>query len=175
MSQTQVQKLEGLLARVQQRRREPRLVAVGVAAPSANTNVAAPQLELAKAPERPVAPIEEAIAPSSPSSVPPAQSPSSIPPPAAPPSSMPPVSPRTQPLVSKPATSTIPPSEAQLRSPTEVLPAAELSSPSATRVSASPALPFDSAVRVTSAPRIESPKSFGDLLELSLALRPKSG
>ncbi|MET0287099.1 MAG: hypothetical protein ABW352_21625 [Polyangiales bacterium] len=170
MSATQVQKLNALLTRVQQRRQEPRLVSVGVTAPSANTNLAAPALGLAK-PELAALSIEEAIAPASPSSLPPA-APSSIPPPAAP-SSIPP------PAQRKPSSSTVPPSEnaphALGRARTEVLPAAEPPPTAGVRVAASAALPFDSAVKVTSSPRIEAAKSFGDLLELSLALRPKTG
>ncbi len=167
MSATQVQKLQTLLARVQSRRHEPRLVAVGVAAPSANQNLATPTLELAK----PLASIEDAIAPKIPSSLPPPRVPSSIPPP----SSVPPAVSRS-PMPAKPSTSTVPPSQTVLgRANTEVLPAVEPPAAAAVRVASSPALPFDSAVRVASSPRIEAPKSFGDLLELSLALRPKTG
>jgi len=171
MSQSQVSKLNTLLARVQQRRNEPRLVAVGVSAQtSANTNLATPGLELAKpipeAPKRP--PIEEVIAPTAPSSIPPPAS--SMPPPAAPML-------RTPLPASRPSTSTVPPAgpEHLGRAATEVLPAAELGPAAPLRVAPSPALPFESAVRVTSSPRVDAPKSFGELLELSLALRPKSG
>jgi hypothetical protein len=167
MSATQVQKLNALLARVQQRRQEPRLVSVGVSTPSANTNLAAPALGLAR-PELSAPSIEEAIAPSTPSSLPPA-APSSIPPPPAAPSSIPPPSQR------KPSSSTVPPSENLGRAPTEILPAAEPPASAGVRVAAAPAQPFDSAVKVTSSPRVEAAKSFGDLLELSLALRPKTG
>jgi hypothetical protein len=163
MSTARVHKLNALLTRVQQRRHEPRWVSLGVGAPSANTNLAPPALELAK----PAASIEEAIAPSAPSSIPPAAAPSSIPPPAAPLARTPPPP--------KPSTSTVPPSEHVARAPTEVLPVAEPSPAAPVRVGASPAVPFDSAVRVTSSPRIEAAKSFGELLELSLALRPKAG
>jgi hypothetical protein len=164
MSRTQVQKLNALLTRVQQRRQEPRLVPVRGAATSANTNLAAPTLELAKPIETPKPRIEEVIA---------ARVPSSIPPPAAA-SSIPPPSIRTPLPPRKPSSSTVPPSEQLGRAHTEVLPAAEPGPVAGVRVAASPALPFDSAVRVTSSPRVEAAKSFGDLLELSLALRPKT-
>jgi hypothetical protein len=61
------------------------------------------------------------------------------------------------------------PSEAPGRSSTEGLPAAPM------RIAPSPALPFDAAVRVVSSPRLDTPKTFGELLEQSLALRPKTG
>ncbi|MDB4986827.1 MAG: hypothetical protein JWN04_2005 [Myxococcaceae bacterium] len=187
---SRIEKLKVLLARVEQRRAEPRLVAVSNASAlaSANSNLAPaargrePQLELAtpvsrapegaaRAPARPT--IEQAIAPLAPSSIPP-------PPtdlngldserPAARSSSLPPL-PRTP--IPPPPSSTVPPavaaSEAHGRAPTEVLPSAPL------RIAPAPAAPFDSAVRATSAPRVEAPKTFGELLEQSLALRPKSG
>lgn len=177
MSQSQVSKLNTLLARVQQRRNEPRLVAVGVSAQtSANTNLVglsaqAPALELAKPlPQAPrLPPIEEVIAPTAPSSIPPPASHLATP------------ILRTPPPASKPSTSTVPPgippaSQEHLgRAQTEVLPAAELGPAAPLRVAPSPVLPFESAVRVTSSPRIDAAKSFGELLELSLALRPKSG
>jgi hypothetical protein len=173
MSQARVQKLHTLLARVQQRRNEPRLVPVGVSAQaSANTNLSSRALELAKPiPEQPtLPPIEEVIAPTTPSSVPPPAS--SIPP------VLPPLPAMRTPLPpSKPSTSTVPPaSHEQLgRATTEVLPAAAPTPATPVRVAPSPVLPFDSAVRVTSSPRMDAPKSFGELLEQSLALRPKSG
>ena len=184
---SRVEKLKSLLARVEQRRAEPRLVAVsgGHAVSSANTNLVTssqpslrPQtpLELAPRPaatpaQAPPAPtaLEEAFASSAPSSIPPpsiyeaeTRQRSSLPPP-----TLPPLGP----------SSTVPPSGLQVaaaerpaaRSATEVLPAAP------SRIGPSPALPFDSAVRVTSSPRLDVPKTFGELLEQSLALRPKSG
>jgi hypothetical protein len=175
MSQARVQKLQTLLARVQQRRNEPRLVPVGVSAQaSANTNLSSPALELAKPiPEQPtLPPIEEVIAPTAPSSIPPPAS--SIPPPPA----LPPLpAMRTSLPPSKPSTSTVPPASHEHlgRATTEVLPAAEPAPATPLRVAPSPVLPFDSAVRVTSSPRIDAPRSFGELLEQSLALRPKSG
>jgi len=148
---SRIEKLKVLLARVEQRRAEPRLVAVSSAGGqvSANTNVEPtrtrePQLELAK----PLPPV--------------AQPPSSIPPPSAAASistsSLPPVA-RTQ-----APSSTVPPvapGEAQPTGPQRIAP--------------QPVVPFDSAVRTTSAARIQAPKTFGELLEQSLALRPKSG
>jgi hypothetical protein len=203
---SRIDKLKTLLARVEQRRAEPRLVAVsgGHAVSSANTNLATPQptlraqtpLELAPRPAAtpalvppaptPPAPTSPAPTPSVPASFEEAfasSAPSSIPPPSfheaqsrqlsslPPPPTLPPSGP----------SSTVPPSalptgtqarsadRPAARSTTEVLPAAP------SRIGPSPALPFDSAVRVTSSPRLDVPKTFGELLEQSLALRPKSG
>lgn len=175
---SRVEKLKALLAKVEQRRTEPRLVAVsgGNAISSANTNVGAPAvarrepaLELAPrpapVPAQPELPsFEDVLAPP----------PSSIPPPA--PSvheaetkvrsSLPPPNTAARAPQATGPSSTVPPAA---RSTTEVLPAAP------SRIAPSPALPFDSAVVVTSSPRLDTPKSFGELLEQSLALRPKSG
>jgi hypothetical protein len=182
---SRVEKLKALLAKVEQRRAEPRLVAVAGHAVSANTNVATPAaakqaapLELAPRPGPAAVPahieppsFEDVLAPP----------PSSIPPPSvheAPTkvrSSLPP--PNTAatraPQAAGPS-STVPPAATPAerpaaRSTTEVLPAAP------SRIAPSPALPFDSAVLVTSSPRLDTPKTFGELLEQSLALRPKSG
>ena len=193
---SRIEKLKSLLARVEQRRAEPRLVAVsgGHALSSANTNRATQSqpslraretpLELAPKPATtpalappamapPAQPIEEAFAPSTPSSIPPpsiheaeTKLRSSLPPPSrasqgpsstVPPSALPP--PPQAASLDRPAA----------RSTTEVLPAAP------SRIAPSPPLPFDSAVRVTSSPRLDVAKTFGELLEQSLALRPKSG
>ena len=193
---SRVEKLKALLAKVEQRRAEPRLVAVsgGAAVSSANTNLATPAaarreapLELArppapaKVPTQPEPPtFEDSLAP--PSSIPPpsvheaeTKLRSSLPPPhvgARVPQAPTPSSPG--PRADEPRTSTIPPAQRPAdrpaaRSTTEVLPA----TPS--RIAPSPALPFDSAVLVTSSPRLDTPKTFGELLEQSLALRPKSG
>ena len=173
---SQIDKLKVLLARVEQRRAEPRLVAVSNAAtqPSANTNVAslasapaaaasprAPQLELA--PKQPARSVEEAIA-SAPSSIPP-------PPAAARPPSLPPLG-RTP--FPPPPSSTVPPpvqqaAEPLARTPTEVLPPVPL------RIAPNPPAQLEPVVRATSPSRIEAPKTFGELLEQSLALRPKAG
>ncbi|MEY4514175.1 MAG: hypothetical protein RLZZ450_6297 [Pseudomonadota bacterium] len=180
---SRVEKLKALLAKVERRRAEPRLVAVsgGHSLSSANTNLAAPAVAKREAPlelARPPAPVQaqpeslslESLAPP----------PSSIPPPSVHEaetklrSSLPP--PHTAlraPLAAGPS-STVPPAATPIerpaaRSTTEVLPAAP------TRIAPSPALPFDSAVVVTSSPRLDTPKTFGELLEQSLALRPKSG
>jgi hypothetical protein len=198
---SRIDKLRGLLARVEQRRAEPRLVAVsGHGASSANTNVApvartreaplelAPKVAVsreASAPAPVAAPAAAervvAVAPA-PSSMPPpplggpeTKLHSSLPPPARTPA------PADASQTGAPS-STIPPAanappaalsgaahDAQARSTTEILPAVP------TRIAPSPALPFDSAVRVTTQPRIETAKTFGELLEQSLALRPKSG
>jgi len=177
-------KLNALLARVQQRRAEPRLVAVsgGHALSSANTNLASPAARLREAPVE-LSP-KPALAPAArrelddetftlPSSMPPPAMPareaaaklgSSLPPP--PRTSLPPPAPSsTVPPSSQPAHLT----DAQARSHTEVL------APVPTRIAPASALPFDSAVKVTSSPRLETVKTFGELLEQSLALRPKSG
>jgi hypothetical protein len=179
---SKLDKLKVLLARVEQRRTEPRLVAVSNASAlaSANTNVAAQATAQAKiatlelAPKPALAPIEEAFAPSAPSSIPPpppvGERPSRQ-------SSLPPVTSALSTV--QPPSSTVPPSmlpapqlappEPIGRASTEVLPATAIPI-----VPSAPA-PFDSAVRVTSPARIDAPKTFGELLEQSLALRPKSG
>jgi hypothetical protein len=190
---SRIEKLRSLLARVEQRRAEPRLVAVsgGHALSSANTNLATPAqpslrrdtpLELAPRPTPTLAPsptpssLEEAFAPSAPSSIPPPPPSlhepedwlrSSLPPPP----TLPPQGPSSTvpPAALPPGPQTLPAERPAARSATEVLPAAP------SRIAPSPALPFDSAVRVTSSPRLDVPKTFGELLDLSLALRPKSG
>lgn len=181
---SRIEKLKVLLARVEQRRAEPRLIAVSNAGalPSANTNVAAARaLELAPTarsrPEEPrastPAPLQEAFAPTAPSSIPP-------PPPSTRSSSLPPMT-RT-PLPPPPSAahsssnSSVPPAsnEPLSRANTEVLPAAQV--PAApTRIAPTPVTSTEPAVVATSAARIEAPKTFGELLERSLALRPKSG
>lgn len=188
---SRVEKLKALLAKVEQRRAEPRLVAVAGHAVSANTNVAAPAAAKQAAPLE-LAP-RPAPAPVPAHSEPPsfddvlAPPPSSIPPPSvheAPTkvrSSLPPpntaATPARAPQASGPS-STVPPAatpaerpaaRSTTRSTTDMLPAAP------SRIAPSPALPFDSAVLVTSSPRLDTPKTFGELLEQSLALRPKSG
>ena len=54
------------------------------------------------------------------------------------------------------------------RSPTEILPAA-----APVRIAPLPPAPFDAAVKVLSPARAEVPRNFGELLTLSLSLRPK--
>jgi hypothetical protein len=173
---SRIEKLKVLLARVEQRRAEPRLVAVSNASalPSANTNVAgARPLELA--PSVRAAPAQEPIAPTAPSSIPP--------PPSTRSSSLPPMT-RTPlpPPPSTAASSSVPPahsSEPLSRAHTEVLPATQL--PAApppttpTRIAPTPVTAAEPAVFATSAARVEAPRTFGELLERSLALRPKSG
>jgi len=166
MTAAKVQKLRALLERVERRRKEPRLVSVtgGAQVASANTNETLRTLEVVPAQAPLLAP---------PSSLPP---PSSMPPPALPaldatlrspppppPSSMPPPARRTP-------SSTLPPEvvPASPRAPTEVLPAAQA------RIAPASPVPFDSAVRVATPPRIDAPKTFGELLEQSLALRPRA-
>jgi hypothetical protein len=193
---SRVEKLKALLAKVEQRRAEPRLVAVsgGHSLSSANTNLATPAVAKREAPlelaPRP-APVpslpeppsfEEALAPP-PSSIPPpsvheadTKLRSSLPPPhvgavrapqvPGPSSTVPPASLRSH---TDEAPASTPAERPAARSSTEVLPATPA------RIAPSPALPFDSAVVVTSSPRLDTPKTFGELLELSLALRPKSG
>jgi len=181
---SRVEKLKALLAKVERRRAEPRLVAVAGHAVSANTNVAAPAvakqvapLELAPRPAPAPVPayaeppsFEDALSPP----------PSSIPPPSVHEadtkvrSSLPPPNTAARvPQVAGPS-STVPPAATPAerpaaRSTTDVLP------PAPSRIAPSPVLPFDSAVLVTSSPRLDTPKTFGELLEQSLALRPKSG
>lgn len=156
MSRSQVEKLNVLLARVRERRAEPRLLPVrGGGLETANTNVAQRErpLEVARAHEP--APAAE---PRRSSSIQPAieldfEGPA-----------------RTEPpLTLKTPTSTVPPAApaSEPRASTEVLP------PAQARFVPSPAQPFDAAVKVVSSPRVEVPKSFGELLELSLSLRPK--
>jgi hypothetical protein len=175
-SAARVFKLNSLLQRVRERRAEPRMVAIqgASAQTSANTNLAqraAPAL--AEAPrEAPLAvedsssTLREMAAQSAPnerraaSSIQPALHEEAA-------------APRSEPaLQQRTSTSTVPPSPAQIaesgqRASTEVLPPAPL------RIAPAPALPFEAAVKVVSSPRIETPKTFGELLEQSLALRPK--
>jgi len=189
MSRNRVEKLNSLLQRVQQRRAEPRLVAVsgGNALASANTNLE--QRETARGLEvAPMAPRAPAPAPTLMEALSSELTLDSTPPPAAPaasaqperrPNAAAPAAPDTQPpaVRSEPPaqlktpTSTVPPpvsgSEALQRATTEVLPAAP------TRIAPAPAVPFDAAVKVVSSPRFEHAKTFGELLEQSLALRPK--
>jgi hypothetical protein len=47
-----------------------------------------------------------------------------------------------------------------------------VSSPTA-RIEPQPAAAADSVVRVVAPPRVEAPKTFGELLETSLSLRPR--
>jgi len=166
MSRERIAKLEALLARVERRRSEPRLVAVtrGAQVESANTNLGAPR-QVRPSPSRP-----------GPTSVPP---PTSV---AAPleaamsqlamdsatrrASSLPPVPPLGE-VAQRLATPAPPSIEPSLHTPTEVLPVAHV------RISPLPPAPFDAAVKVVSSPRSEAPRSFGDLLTLSLSLRPK--
>jgi hypothetical protein len=171
-SQQRIAKLNQLLARVEQRRQEPRLLSVAglardPAARSENTNVAAKAPAVRAVPAEAPDSFDEAFADLT--------GPSSMPPPA-------PAAPVAAAAVHVPseerASSSLPPpapvaaalgtSEPPQRSATEVLPAVQA------RIPPSPALPFDSAVRVTSSPRIDAARSFGELLELSLSLRPKS-
>ena len=172
MSAARVEKLRALLARVERRRAEPPLVSLPAArsVESANTNLGASAAEAPVAAPR--TPPTQPSLPPAPSSLPP---PSSMPPPArdaALRSPIPPPPPRSEPPALRPRgpSSTIPPLEpgsSPPRAPTEVLPAAP------TRIAPSAPLPFDAAVRVASSPRIDTPKTFGELLELSLSLRPK--
>jgi hypothetical protein len=156
MSRAQVDKLNVLLARVRERRAEPRLLPVrgANALETANTNLAQrdrPLVEVARVPE-PTQP-----EPRRTSSIQPAIE-------------LDFEAPRTEPpLALKTPTSTVPPAAAPPaeRATTEVLP------PTQARFVPSPAQPFDAAVKVVSSPRVEVPKSFGELLELSLSLRPK--
>jgi hypothetical protein len=159
MSRERIAKLEALLARVECRRNEPRLVPLvrGQLA-SANTNLterappAAPAARIAPSPPTPVpAPLEAAMSQLAMDSA--ARRASSLPPP---PTDAPPR-----------AATPLPPSVEVARAPTEVLPAAPV------RIAPLPPAPFDAAVKVVSQPRIDAPRSFGDLLTLSLSLRPK--
>ena len=72
------------------------------------------------------------------------------------------------------ALETIPPlpAEAELESLPPAAPEVPLSAPSA-RVEAPLLSRAEPVVRVVSSPRIEAPKSFGELLDLSLSLRPR--
>lgn len=187
MSDAAIQKLHALLERVQQRRAEPRLVALpgASALSSANTNVAredvAPVGELAPAgTSRPTGapgtPLEEEVAryaTRSDSHDPEGRRSTSSIQPAVALETQPPTTRSEPPAQLKTPTSTVPPpggagrSELPPRASTEVLP------PTPARVVPAPALPFDAAVKVVTSPRIELPKTFGELLEASLSLRPK--
>lgn len=161
MSRESIAKLEALLERVQRRRAEPRLVNLAnVRAESANTNVTvrAPQ---ARTPV-PVAmpPVELATAPLEP----PVRRASSLPPPPPRPGSS--VPPRAEVGVRPPGGPPTP-ADVQARAPTEVLPVTPV------RIAPAPPVPFEAAVRVASPPRIDAPKTFGELLALSLSLRPR--
>ena len=172
MSRAQIDKLNTLLSRVRERRAEARLVQLPGASTlsSANTNLAQPQRPpLSEArPGSAAEPQPEAGAPSRrTSSIQPAISDAD----AAAQRSEPPVQLKTP-------TSTVPPPSMPTE-PASMPDAAaqrgsvEAAPPAPQRIAPSSALPFDAAVKVVSAPRIEAPKTFGELLELSLALRPK--
>jgi hypothetical protein len=189
MSQARIEKLNLLLARVQQRRAEPRLVSVpGLggeqSARSENTNLASAAAPSARIPSEPPppTPFDESFAElTGPSSMPPPAHPalaheaaplakihSSIP---AAPSELDALGPRSTPgSRAEPRPSTVPP--AHVSEPP--LPITADASVAPVRVAPSPSVPFDSAVRVASSPRIDAAKSFGELLELSLSLRPKA-
>lgn len=201
MSRSRMEKLKQLLSRVEQRRAAPRLTAIagantGGAAVEArgparepHRPAAEPGAHLREVPPpaaqapKPMTSLEQALNQEAPSSIPP-------PPPrgearditreqaiveararsegeAPVPTSLPPT---PEPPELKPPNSTVPPvsAEAVARAGTEVLP------PVPARIAPSPAVPYDSAVQVVSSPRIDAPKSFGELLEQSLALRPRS-
>jgi hypothetical protein len=185
MSRNRVEKLNSLLQRVQQRRAEPRLVAVSGGNPISSANTNLQQREAPRALEvapRPAANLLEALGSeltldSTPPPVPAAAAVATpverrpAPPAPAAPDTQPPAARSEPPAQLKTPTSTVPPpvtaADALQRATTEVLP------PTPLRVAPSPPVPFDAAVKVVSSPRIEQPKTFGELLEQSLALRPK--
>jgi hypothetical protein len=172
MSQSRIAKLEALLARVERRRAEPRLVPVGNVPgyATANNNIAerpsmasmAERSQTMPAPRRagpamsagltggiatPMpAPVEAAITQLA--LDPPARRASSLPPP--PEGSDSPRHPLTPPPGATPATPLAP-----------------------VRIEPQPLAPLDSAVKVVSAARVDTPRTFGDLLSLSLSLRPR--
>lgn len=166
MSRANIAKLEALLERVQRRKAEPRLLSVSSvrALESANTNLERPPPTIAARPT----PMPMAMPPVEVAQLEPRTSrASSLPPP--PPRSGSSTPPRQAEVAGRTPSSPTPPSatDAAGRAPTEVLPAAPI------RIAPAPPAPFDAAVRVASPPRIDAPKTFGELLELSLSLRPK--
>lgn len=187
MSEAAINKLHALLERVQQRRAEPRLVALpgASALASANTNLAYEDMARgsevappgsARPTSPPGTPLEEEVARYATSSdsrdLEGRRSTSSIQP-AVSLDTQAPAARSEPPAQLKTPTSTVPPpnhpsaSDAPPRTSTELLP------PTPARVVPAPALPFDAAVKVVSSPRIELPKTFGELLDASLSLRPK--
>jgi hypothetical protein len=163
MSRANIAKLEALLERVQRRRAEPRLLSVSSvrAIESANTNLERPPPTIAARPT----PMPVAMPPVDVAQLEPRTSrASSLPPP--PPRTGSSTPPRQTEITGRSLT---PPgaTETTGRAPTEVLPAAPV------RIAPAAPAPFDAAVRVASPPRIDTPKTFGELLELSLSLRPK--
>lgn len=160
MSQPRIDKLHALLERVRERRAEPRLVAVAGVRPleSANTNLEQREppriVESARSlePARSEPPRLEPPAPRRTSSVQPAVLLESEPPVAA------------GELSLEARTSTVPPASES---------AARAANEPSQRIAPSAALPFDSAVKQASPARVESAKTFGELLELSLSLRPR--
>lgn len=192
MSRARVDKLNNLLARVQQRRAEPRLFAVrglaeSPAEPPENTNVAASAQAVSAAPSSAAAqpasaavqpaaaavqPSAAAVQPASPAAPSTPSSPfeesfadltASVPPPVLKPAAAAPPEP-ARPAAQAPVSDAEAPSGVEPARPEELAPV---------RVAPSPALPFDSAVLVVSQPRNEAVRTFGELLELSLSLRPK--
>jgi hypothetical protein len=195
MSAVRLEKLKGLLNRVQERRGQPRLSAVapvpktqdaeanGAALlESAEVPTAAHEISPVLRPEPPAKPVEVeredvqrlAHAPTL-GNVPPAVA--KAPEPAAPPAVAKAAEPSAPPPV-VPAEAKAPVVEEALP---EVEPAAEvarveeapLTAPSA-RVEPLPMASSKPVVRAVSAPVVETPKTFGDLLELSLSLRPRA-
>lgn len=167
MSRQRIAKLEALLARVEQRRGEPRLVPIRrgsqLEPAAANNNlVERVQTQPPRRPEpastplpTPVpAPLEAAMSQLAMDSA--ARRASSLPPP-----------PGAGDLARHVSTPVPPPTIESLRAPTEVLPAAPV------RIAPLPPAPFDAAVKLVSPVRADAPRSFGDLLTLSLSLRPK--
>ncbi len=193
MSRSRLDKLKQLLSRVEQRRAAPRLAVVaanGAASVRLAPVAPEPAVRLREVPplQEPASSLEQALIQEVPSSIPPpprveargparerqdeARGPTRAAEGEAPiPTSLPPTLHQAE---LKPPTSTVPPApiapapEAMARAGTEVLPPVPL------RVAPSPAVPFDSAVQVVSSPRIDAPRSFGELLEQSLALRPRN-
>lgn len=175
MSTARIQKLNALLARVREKRGEPRLLRIpgAGAQESANTNITEREGPMLVSTSAAPPPALRSEAPRAPAAVePPPPRPTSSIQPAALLESEAPEAKTEPPLQLKTPSSTVPPAampavEPTARASTEVLPAAPV------RVAPAPAVPFDSAVKVVSSPRIEAPKTFGELLELSLSLRPK--
>ena len=172
MSRARIEKLNTLLSRVRERRAEARLVQLpgASALTSANTNLAEPDRPLLSEAPRPAsstdAQPEAAASPRRTSSIQPAVTEADA------------VAQRSEPPVHlKTPTSTVPPpslpAEPASAHDAAQRPSVEVIPPAPQRIAPSSALPFDAAVKVVSSPRIEAPKTFGDLLEQSLALRPK--
>lgn len=192
MSAVRLEKLKSLLSRVQERRAAPRLSAVAPVSKgqdaeadgaalleSAEVPAAAHDVSPVLRPELPAKPVEAGRVSEDARRLAHAPTLGNMPP--APAAKPPAGAKRAEPAAAQPAM----PVEAKAAADERALPAVEparevarvedapLTAPSA-RVEAAPVASSKPVVRAVSAPAVETPKTFGDLLELSLSLRPRA-